>query len=96
MKPKFIYRAKSKNRRIDIVIYQEENEEPFFRVITKRLVSFKDRKITSTDNMYSVETMTLLSVLFDSFMEEPTVRKMCNPYSKFDKWKTEILDTTKH
>lgn len=96
MKAKYIYRAKSKNRRIDVVLYHEVGEEPSFRVITKRLVSFEDRNILITDNLYSVETMTLLTELLYSFQNETVVRKISNPYLGFPKWKTEVINLTKN
>jgi hypothetical protein len=76
-------------------MYQDGSEEPFFRVITKRLVSFEQRNVLTTDNMYSVETMLLLTHLFDSFMEEPIVRKAINPFTKFEKWQTTITELPK-
>jgi hypothetical protein len=96
MKAKYVYRAKSKNRRIDVVLYQEGEEEPFFRVITKRLVSFEERNVLITDNMYSVETMTLLTELLASFINEPVVRKISNPHLGFPKWETTVINLTKN
>ena len=90
----FKYSAKTKNRRVEITLFKNPDdlkEEPFFVVHTKRLVSFKDRKITQTNNVYTVETMIVMAQLLGSFLDEPEVNKSINPFSKFETWKAESI-----
>jgi hypothetical protein len=62
--------AKSKNRRIEIFLLPEK----VFLVKTKRLVDFKTRKILITENIYSVQTFTLLRDLFALFLNDSEVK----------------------
>jgi hypothetical protein len=80
------YKAKTKNRRIEITLFSEDGQEPFFTVETKRLLSFEKREIIETKTVFSVETFSLLTDLQSLFIKEPIVNKKINPYSKFPKW----------
>lgn len=85
----FQYSSKTKNRRIKITLFAYDpglKKEPFFTVQTKRLVSFKDRQITEIHNIFTVETMIVLSELMGGFLDEPKVKKAINPYRKFNTW----------
>jgi hypothetical protein len=62
--------AKSKNRRIEIFLLPEK----VFLVKTKRLVDFKTRRILITENIYSVQTFTLLRDLFALFLNDSEVK----------------------
>jgi hypothetical protein len=62
--------AKSKNRRIEIFLLPEKA----FFVKTKKLVDFKTRKILITENIYSVQTFTLLRDLFALFLNDSEVK----------------------
>jgi hypothetical protein len=62
--------AKSKNRRIEIFLLPEK----VFLVKTKRLVDFKTRRIVITENIYSVQTFTLLRDLFALFLNDSEVK----------------------
>ena len=90
----FRYSAKTKNKRIEITLFKnpdDPKEEPFFQVYTKRIVSKSDRKITQTNNVYTVETMIVMAQLLGSFLDEPEVNKSINPFSKFETWKAESI-----
>jgi len=81
------YKAKSKNRRIEITLWENESDGSlFFQVQTKRLIDFKLRQITVVDNIYTVETMVLLSELSADFCDNPVVKKAINPFMKFGQW----------
>lgn len=67
-------RAKGKNKRIDIVLYDFGEKGKTFRVMTKTLISFKDRHILQTDNAYSVETFAVLKDLFTHFLNNAEVK----------------------
>ena len=67
-------KAKGKNKRIDIVLYDFKEEGKMFRVMTKTLISFKERRILETDNAYSIETFAVLSELFTHFLSNPEVK----------------------
>ena len=69
-----ILKAKGKNKRIDIVLYDFEEKGKMFRVVTKTLVDFKKREILSTDNGYSIETFAVLKDLFECFLENAEVK----------------------
>ena len=68
LKVKHFVNTKPKNRRVEIILYQNEDDEFVFRVFTKRLVSFNDRLINTTDNYYTVETFILMSQLSEMFI----------------------------
>lgn len=88
------YNAKGKNRRIQITLFVQENkkEEPFFQVITKRLIDFKKRQITHTNNVFTVESMMMLEMLLSEFMNESVVKKEINPYTKIEKWSLNAIE----
>lgn len=90
----FQYLSKTKNRRIKITLFAYDPElkkEPFFTVQTKRLVSREDRQITEIHNIFTVETMIVLSELMGGFLDEPKVKKAINPYRKIPKWSCDRL-----
>ena len=62
--------AKAKNRRIEIYLLPQKA----FLVRTKRLIDFKTRTITTTENVYSVETFYLLRDLFVYFLDNSEVK----------------------
>jgi len=87
------YKAKSKNRRIEITLWENESDGSlFFQVQTKRLIDFKLRQITSLDNVYTVETMVLLSELSADFCHDPVVKKVINPFMKFGEWDCKAIN----
>lgn len=67
-------KAKGKNKRIDIVLYDFGEKGKNFRVMTKTLISFKDRNILQTDNIYSIETFAVLKDLFTHFLSNSEVK----------------------
>lgn len=98
VRPTKIYSAKTKNRRIVVLFYADPKRkaEPFFRVVTKRLVDFSLRKITNTDNIYSVETFEALTDMFDeAFRNDPEIVKLVNPYTRKTKWTCSVYDQSK-
>lgn len=79
----FIMRVKAKNRRINVVFVDkpiDKSKEPFFILETKRLLSFKDREITTTANSYSVETFLIMSDMIEHLMGNAKVNKVLNRY----------------
>ena len=62
--------AKAKNRRIEIFLLPEK----VFIVKTKRLIDFKTRNILRTENVYSVQTFSLLRDLFAYFLDNSEVK----------------------
>ena len=56
MKPLKLIRTKFLNRRVEICIYDKDGEYSV-RVFTKRLIDFKERKISSSDTFYSLEPL---------------------------------------
>lgn len=90
------YKAKSKNRRIEITLWKNTSDgNMFFQVQTKRLVDFKLRQITTVDNIYTVETMVLLSELSNDFCHDPVVKKAINPFMKFGEWDCKAINFKK-
>lgn len=79
--------ARAKNRRIEILMYQKQGEEPVFLVYTKRLVSFSERKITETKTMYGVQTFVVMKELFELMLGDSEVNKLINPYMGWTKEK---------
>lgn len=80
--------SKGKNRRIDIILYKCKKGEFVFRVITKCLISFKDRNITITDNIYTVESFILISELMELFIESPEVNKLIHRFKDVETLKS--------
>ena len=69
-----ISQAKGKNKRIEVILYDDGRGEKVFRVFTKTLKDFKKREILITDNAYSVETFAVLSELFHSFINSHEIK----------------------
>ena len=74
MKPLKLIRTKFLNRRVEICIYDKDGEYSI-RVFVKRLVNFKERKISSSDTFYSMETFIAVAsinqmILQDDFFNE--------------------------
>ena len=63
---------KDKNRRIGISL-QDSGDDKFFVITTKRLVDFKKREITETNNIYSLDTFLLMRDAMNEIMGNSTV-----------------------
>ena len=79
MKPLKLIRTKFLNRRVEVCIY-DENGEYLIRVYSKRLIDFKERKISSSDTFYSLETFIAIAginqmILQDNFFNELFYKK---------------------
>ena len=79
MKPLKLIRTKFLNRRVEVCIY-DENGEYLIRVYSKRLIDFKERKISSSDTIYSLETFIAIAsinqmILQDDFFNELFYKK---------------------
>ncbi len=92
MKIKIIHliNSKGKNYRVNISLVEDEKQDKFFIVRTKRLKDFKSRAITTTDNIYSIETFAVLSYTSNFFMEHPEIQNkiLLNELHKINKAKT--------
>lgn len=82
---------KTKNRRINVKVWSDGKEEPIFTVHTKRLIDFKKREIIEVNDAFSTETFIVLSDVMSDLLKDPNVKKIINPFSKFDKWKGERI-----
>lgn len=94
MKATVIYQLKGKNARIEVIFFEDEKkqDEPIIVVNTKRLHSFKERLIVQSEVVYSIETFKVLSETFNHALNENAyIKKQINPYSKFEKWKADLL-----
>lgn len=60
--------AKGNNKRFTILLILRDDGVKVFRVMTKTLIDFKTRNIVETDSIYSIETFTVLSGLFEHFL----------------------------
>jgi hypothetical protein len=86
-----VWALKKRNRRINVAFgIDEETQEHFFIVETKRLVDFKTREITTVITKYGVETFTVLSTLFDTVITDPNVKKRINRESKFERYNATV------
>ena len=76
MKAKTIHgtSSKGKNYRVTIGLMEHENGDRFFFVTTKRLNDFKNRIITTTENVYSVETFAVLAHVSNFFISHPLIK----------------------
>lgn len=76
MKAEAIYATltKGKNFRVEIGLMESENGEKFFFVKTKRLQDFNSRIITTTENVYSVETFAVLAHVSNFFINHPIIQ----------------------
>jgi hypothetical protein len=70
--PLYWIRSKGKNKRIEIVLY-DFGDQKAFRLYTKTLISFKDREILVTDNLYSIETFKLINEISNHFFENSKI-----------------------
>ena len=68
--------AKGNNRRVHIWLLEDELGEKVFSVVTKRLISRKDREIIQTHKTYSVETFVIMKELFSYFLAEKKIDKL--------------------
>jgi len=68
------YLAKGNNRRIVCILVDCPVNGKYFRVKTKRLIDFKQRKISETDNIYSVETFAVMFGMFDKMLNDSEVK----------------------
>ena len=92
-----VWALKKRNRRINVAFgINEETNEHYFIVETKRLVDFKNREITTVITKYGVETFTVLSDLFDTVITDPNVKKRINRESKFDRYNAIIQTIEKN
>lgn len=80
---------KKKNRRVVLHWYKQDGEDCFL-IHTKRLVSFKDRKITSTTNVYGFESLIALHQVIELLTSDSKfikdTNRMLGAIEK-DKWK---------
>jgi len=86
-----LYKARAKNRRIEIILISHNDVEPYYVVKTKRLLSFKDRNIAETHIGYSIETFTLLSQLMLDYQHEPIIAKQVEKFTDFEQWELRVL-----
>ena len=86
--------SRTKNRRILVVLYQDEDLEFIFRIITKRLVSFKDRIINETDNLYTLESALLISDLLSMAFESQEIMKLLVTSDIFEHQRNIQIGTT--
>jgi hypothetical protein len=68
------YRLKPKNKRIELVVYDNN----CVVVNSRTLINAKDRIIASTSNVYSLETFILLTDLFTLVKDDPKFKKATN------------------
>jgi len=66
--------AKGNNKRITVGLIEYNDGKKAFRVVTKTLVNLKERQITETDNLYSVETFAVLAAMFDRLLENHQIK----------------------
>ena len=85
--------AKGNNRRITIALLRDTSGLKAFNVKTKRLISFKDRDILETENLYSMETFTVLRDMFNYFLNDPEIITEIL-HEEFDKIKQYSIATT--
>ena len=81
MKPLKLIRTKFLNRRVEICIY-DKNGEYSVRVFTKRLIDFKERKISSSDTFYSLETFIGVASIFSLLLKDDLFNELF--YKKHD------------
>ena len=75
MKPLKLIRTKFLNRRVEICIY-DKNGEYSVRVFTKRLIDFKERKISSSDTFYSLETFIAIASINQMIMQDDLFKEL--------------------
>lgn len=70
IKPIEMLSAKLKNKRVFVYVLKDDrNDTMAVRVFTKTLTDFRKRSIIKTDNLYSIETLAVLSDLFGMTLE---------------------------
>ena len=81
--------AKGNNRRINIWLIEDDKGEHAFNITTKRLIDFKKRIITTTNNLYSVETFFAMTELMYSFLDSDEIcnKLLLRDISKITKYK---------
>lgn len=66
--------VKGKNKRIHVALYLDlKDKTHFFLQYTKTLVDFKKRKIIETNNVYSVETFSILYDVSKRFLNDSEI-----------------------
>ena len=65
--------SKTSNKRIYIYLIEDTSGTKSFEVRTKTLISFKERHILQTHNIYSVETFAVLCDLMKYFLNDSEV-----------------------
>ena len=85
-----IVKMKSKNKRIEIVLVEGIDKQKFFIVRSKTLVSFSDRKISETNNVYSVETFVALKEAFSFILGNSKIKNktLLRDLSNMGRWTT--------
>jgi len=68
--------GKGNNRRVQIWLLEDELGEKSFAVVTKRLISRKDREIAETDTIYSVETFVIMKELFSYLLADEKISEL--------------------
>lgn len=66
-------KLKGNNKRIELHLF-EDQEEKFIQLKTKTLKSFKERLIIETNNIYSIETIFVISNLLDAFFSNSEIK----------------------
>jgi len=90
MKCIYFFEGKSKNRRVNFYVVEDDNGFVFFHIKTKRLVDFANRKITSTDNIYSYETFRSIYEMMSELMTNDGFRNITQKY--IDEMKNDIMN----
>lgn len=78
--------GKGRNVRLHINVIKDDKSNIAFFVHTRRLVDAKLRQIKSTDNLYGVETLTVLTDVFNRILNDPKIVKEINKDMGFEKW----------
>lgn len=82
---------KKKNKRITFCIINQDGE-CYVRIITKRLESFKERKIIRTDMVYTLDTITcIVFSLYQTFSDDSFQEEFANQLQEVikEKWRVE-------
>jgi hypothetical protein len=66
--------SKGNNFRVKVGLMKDKEGGHFFFVETRRLIDFKTRNITVTQNVYSVETFSVLAHISNFFIEHPRIK----------------------
>jgi hypothetical protein len=89
------YETKGNNRRVVVAIFESENGDCAIQILTKRLIDRKERKIISTNNVYGVETITVLHSLLHHLISENPLwnKKLHRQAPKPNSYKSNVLFT---